>query len=123
METLLKKLAVCIEFGKVDKKSPYPPNMKGEDGADELTQQALESGIGPETILQEGFVVGMDRIGKKFSEKRAFIPQLLMSAKAMNAATEHLKPYFQSGEIQRKGKFIIATVAGDLHDIGKTSSR
>ena len=61
----------------------------------------------------------MDRVGKKFSEKKIFIPQMLMSAKAMNAAVEHLKPYFASGEIQRKGKFIIGTVQGDVHYIGK----
>lgn len=119
MEELLSKIAHCVEFGKVDKKAPFPPDMKGQDGADELTRQALDSGVKADVILKEALVVGMDRVGKKFSEKKVFIPQMLMSAKAMNAAVEHLKPYFQSGEVQRKGKFIIATVQGDLHDIGK----
>jgi 5-methyltetrahydrofolate--homocysteine methyltransferase len=61
----------------------------------------------------------MDIVGKKFSEKKIFVPQMLISAKAMNAAMEHLKPYFQSGAVKKKGLFIIGTVAGDLHDIGK----
>jgi methanogenic corrinoid protein MtbC1 len=119
MEELLSKIAHCVEFGKVDKASPYPPDMKDMDGANELTRQALDAGIKADTILKQALVEGMDRVGKKFSEKKIFIPQMLMSAKAMNAAIEHLKPYFQSGEVQRKGKFIIATVQGDLHDIGK----
>jgi len=119
MEEILEKIAQCVEFGKVNKNAPYPPDMKGQDGADELTKQALEKGLNAETILKNALVEGMDRVGKKFSEKKIFIPQMLMSAKAMNAAIEHLKPYFTSGEIQRKGKFIIATVQGDLHDIGK----
>ena len=119
MESILEKLAYCVEFGKVNKDAPYPPDMKGQDGADELTKQALEQGIGAEQILKNALVTGMDIVGKKFTEKKIFIPQMLMSAKAMNAAIEHLKPFFNSGEVKRKGKFIIATVQGDLHDIGK----
>jgi len=61
----------------------------------------------------------MEKVGQKFSEKKIFVPQMLISAKAMNAAMEHLKPFFQSGAVRRKGKFVIGTVAGDLHDIGK----
>ncbi len=61
----------------------------------------------------------MEKVGQKFSEKKIFVPQMLISAKAMNASMAHLKPYFQSGEVKRRGKFIIGTVAGDLHDIGK----
>ncbi|HEX2934117.1 MAG TPA: corrinoid protein [Bacteroidales bacterium] len=119
MSELLEKIILCIENGKVNKDAPYPPQMKGQDGADELTKQALEAGIKPDTILKEALVVGMDKVGQKFSEKKIFIPQMLMAAKAMNAAIEHLKPYFNSGEVKRKGKIIIATVQGDLHDIGK----
>lgn len=119
MSDILEKITTCVEFGKVDKTSPFPPNLKGEDGADELTKQALEEGISADTILKKALVIGMDRVGQKFSEKKIFIPQMLMSAKAMNAAIEHLKPYFQSGEIEHKGKVILATVKGDLHDIGK----
>jgi len=119
MSEILEKLAVCVEFGKVNKMAPYPPNMKDQDGADELTKLALENNISAKSILEEALVAGMEKVGKKFAEKKIFIPQMLMSAKAMNVAIEHLKPYFKKGEIEQKGKFILATVQGDLHDIGK----
>ncbi|MBN2524241.1 MAG: corrinoid protein [Bacteroidales bacterium] len=119
MDEILEKITTCVEFGKVDKTSPFPPDLKGQDGADELTKAALEQGIDADTILKQALVTGMDRVGQKFSEKKIFIPQMLMAAKAMNAAIEHLKPYFQSGAIQHKGEVILATVKGDLHDIGK----
>jgi methanogenic corrinoid protein MtbC1 len=61
----------------------------------------------------------MERVGKKFSENKIFVPQMLMSAKAMGASMLQLKPFFTSGEIKTKGTFIIGTVKGDLHDIGK----
>jgi methanogenic corrinoid protein MtbC1 len=116
---IIERIAFCIEFGKINQASPYPPDMRGQDGADELTRQAIMEGIKPDTILKEGMVVGMDRVGKKFSENKIFVPQMLMSAKAMSAAMQHIKPFFQAGTVKRKGKFIIGTVAGDLHDIGK----
>lgn len=116
---LLNKVLECVEFGKVNQAAPFPPNMKGQDGADELTRQAIDSGIEPSEILNTALIKAMEIVGQKFSDKKIFVPQMLMSAKAMNAAMDHLKPFFQSGQVQRKGKFIIGTVAGDLHDIGK----
>ena len=116
---LLQLLAHCIEFGKISKKSPYPPDMKDLDGADELALQALEEGVDASRILEEGLMKGMEKVGIKFRETKIFVPQVLMSARAMSAALEHLKPYFTSGEVARKGRFIIGTVKGDLHDIGK----
>ncbi len=119
MENILEKLSHCIEFGKINMASPYPPDMKGQEGADELARAALKEGISAGDVLRQGLVPGMEKVGVKFRENKVFVPQVLMSAKAMNAAMEHLKPYFQSGEVERKGKFVIGTVAGDLHDIGK----
>ena len=119
MSELLEKIAHCIEFGKISKESPYPPEMKGQDGADELTKEALEKGFSANNILQKGLVPGMEKVGIKFRENKIFVPQVLMSAKAMSTAMVHLKPFFQTGEVKRKGKFVIGTVAGDLHDIGK----
>ncbi len=118
MSNFIEQLAVCVERGKVNKDAAYPPDLKGQDGADELAKDALTQGLKPDDIL-EGCILGMDRIGKKFSENKAFVPELLMAAKAMTAAMEHLKPYFQSGQVKRKGTLVIGTVAGDLHDIGK----
>jgi 5-methyltetrahydrofolate--homocysteine methyltransferase len=93
--------------------------MKGLDGADELAKRALEEGLKPGDILENALIPAMAAVGDKFSRKVIYVPQMLMSAKAMSSAMKHLKPYFQSGETKRKGKFIIGTVAGDLHDIGK----
>jgi methylmalonyl-CoA mutase cobalamin-binding domain/chain len=119
MENILERIAYCVEFGKINKISPYPPDMKGMDGVDELTKQALEESISPEDILNLGFIPGMERVGRKYSENKVFVPQMLMSAKAMKVGMEHLKPFFTSGSVKRKGKFVIGTVSGDLHDIGK----
>jgi 5-methyltetrahydrofolate--homocysteine methyltransferase len=92
--------------------------MIGEDGADEITRQVLELGIGPEIILN-ACNTAMQKIGERFGRNEVFVPELLMAAKAMNAVMAHLKPFFKSGSIKKKGKFILGTVAGDLHDIGK----
>jgi methanogenic corrinoid protein MtbC1 len=119
MNEILQKLTRCVEFGKIDKISPYPPDMKGQDGADELAKLALESGVRPDDILENALIPAMAIVGNKFSRKEIYVPQMLMAAKAMNSAMKHLKPFFLSGETKRKGKFIIGTVSGDLHDIGK----
>ena len=103
MSTLLEQLAHCVEFGKIDQKSPYPPDMKGMDGADELTAKALTEGMDPNEILETGLIPAMEIVGNKFSRNEIFVPQMLMSAKAMGSAMKHLKPYFQSGEAKRKG--------------------
>jgi len=119
MDYLLKQIFTSIEKGKINRASPFPPELKDKDGADELTRQALKEGIHPSEILESGMISAMELVGKKFSRNEIFVPQMLMSAKAMNAALQHIKPYFDSGEAKRKGVFIIGTVAGDLHDIGK----
>lgn len=119
MNDILDKIALCVESGKINRTSPYPPNMKGQEGADELAKRALDEGIRPDEILENALIPAMARIGDRFSKKEIYVPQMLMAAKAMNSAMIHLKPYFQSGETKRKGKVIIGTVSGDLHDIGK----
>lgn len=118
MDELVSKISLCIEFGKVNKQSPFPASMKDQEGADELTKFALEKGVGPSDILQ-ACNDGMQRVGDKFGRNEVFVPELLMAAKSMNSVMAHLKPFFQSGEVKAKGKFVLGTVAGDLHDIGK----
>ena len=119
MTDLLEKLSACVEFGKIDIKSPYPPAMKDQMGAFELTKIALEEGISPSEILEEALIPAMSRVGQKFSRNEIFVPQMLMSAKAMSSSMVHLKPYYLNGQAKRRGVFIIGTVTGDLHDIGK----
>ncbi|HOK27205.1 MAG TPA: corrinoid protein [Bacteroidales bacterium] len=119
MDDILKRLSYCVEVGKVNKASPYPPDMKDQEGADELARRALDEGISPSVVLEEALIPAMTRVGEKYSRQEIFVPQMLMAAKAMNSAMAHLKPFFLSGETKRKGTFIIGTVAGDLHEIGK----
>jgi 5-methyltetrahydrofolate--homocysteine methyltransferase len=119
MSEILQQLSLCVEKGRVNKDSNYPADMKGLPGAVELTQLALNDGICAQDILNYGFLNGMKKVGDKFKDGKIFLPEVLISAKAMSSAMELLKPYFQSGELNYKGKVIMGTVAGDLHDIGK----
>ncbi len=123
MNDLLKQLSYSIERGKATKSTPYPTDLKDQDGASEITQQLLANGVTPNEILKKGMMIGMQNIGIKFSEGKAYIPELLIAAKAMNASMDHLKPYFDKGDVKHKGTIILGTVAGDLHDIGKNLVR
>jgi methanogenic corrinoid protein MtbC1 len=118
MQDIVEKIALCVELGKINSASPFPPDMQGQDGADEIAVEALKNGIQPDALL-EGCMLGMERIGKKFGEKKAYVTNLIISAEAMIAVTNHLKPFLESGSIKQKGTFVIGTVTGDLHDIGK----
>ena len=84
-----------------------------------LIQKALSLKIPAEKILNNGLVSGMDRIGKKFKNNEVFIPEVLVSARAMKAGTEILKPFLVQAKAKSKGKVVMGTVKGDLHDIGK----
>ncbi|MEK6756723.1 MAG: corrinoid protein [Bacteroidota bacterium] len=116
---ILDSLQRCIERGKVNNKSPHPPDMKGQDGADELARKALDTGIPPQDVLSKALVIGMQHVGERFRNKEIFVPDVLMSAKAMSAAMEHLKPFFESNALKHRGTVVMGTVLGDLHDIGK----
>ncbi|MDP8205641.1 MAG: cobalamin-dependent protein [Candidatus Electryonea clarkiae] len=119
MEKLLENLAICVARGKATRDTPYPADMNGKDGASEITRELLDAGVSPNDILQKAMIIGMHKIGEDFARGKAFIPEILIAAKAMNAAMEHLKPFFETGEAVYKGTVILGTVAGDLHDIGK----
>jgi len=123
MSDLLKQIAVCCERGKMNKDAPYPPDLKGQDGVQELVAQALKEGVNANDVLTQGLMVGMSAVGKKFSNNEVFVPDLLMAAKAMASGMSQLKPYFESGEAKHKGVFVVGTVQGDLHDIGKNLVR
>ena len=118
MDNVVERIALCVERGKISRQSPFPPDMKDQDGADEIAAAAIQQGIKPDELL-EGCMLGMDRIGEKFSQNKVFVPELLMAAKAMTSVMNHLQPFLESGEVKHKGKFVIGTVSGDLHDIGK----
>jgi len=83
------------------------------------TQQALDAGGSVNDILNKGLIATMDEVGERFSKGLIFVPQMLRSAKAMQECTKLLRPYFKEDDVTSKGKVLIGTVRGDLHDIGK----
>lgn len=88
-----------------------------------LVPQALEEGIPAQEILQDGLLAGMDVVGRKFKANEIFVPEVLVAARAMNVGAELLKPYLSEAGVESKGKVILGTVKGDLHDIGKNLVR
>lgn len=89
------------------------------NGTTALTQQALDAGVQPQTIINDYLIKGMEIIGARFSEGKAFVPNLLMSARAMKGCLDILKPLMKGDTSISYGKVVIGTVKGDLHDIGK----
>lgn len=85
----------------------------------ELIEKAIDENINPLVILEEGLVLGMDEVGKQFKTGEMFVPEVLMSANAMQAGNDMLKPLMVGKKRKIKGRIIIGTVKGDLHDIGK----
>ena len=93
--------------------------LSGTPGVVELVHSALENNIPTEVIITQGLTAGMQVVGEKFSTKEYFIPDMLASAEAVGAAMDILKPLLEASNVETKGKFAIATVKGDIHDIGK----
>ena len=85
----------------------------------ELVQQAIDEGIEPQKILEEGLLSGMNIVGEKFKNNEVFVPEVLVAARAMNMGVGVLKPYLVQAGVESKGTAVIGTVKGDLHDIGK----
>jgi 5-methyltetrahydrofolate--homocysteine methyltransferase len=84
-----------------------------------LVQQALDQDIAPADILQSGLVAGMDEVGKDFKAGDLYVPEVLIAARAMHAGMAVLRPLLAESDTSSAGKFLIGTVKGDLHDIGK----
>lgn len=84
-----------------------------------LTETALAGGLEAATVMDDGLVKAMDSVGEKFERKEYFVPEVLISARAMEAALEILRPLLESSNVQPLGRVAVGTVSGDLHDIGK----
>jgi 5-methyltetrahydrofolate--homocysteine methyltransferase len=94
--------------------------VEGDSAAvQQQVQSALESGIGPGVILNEALVPAMAEVGRLYEVGEYFVPEMLISARAMKSAMIYLKPALQKGEVPYVGKVVSGTVKGDLHDIGK----
>ena len=85
----------------------------------ELVTQAVEQGINPEQILNEGLLAGMNIVGEKFKNNEIYVPEVLVAARAMNMGVQIIKPLLAAEGVKATGKVCIGTVQGDLHDIGK----
>ena len=84
-----------------------------------LVQQAVTEGVTPDKVLSEGLIAGMNVVGERMKKHEMFIPEVIRSAKAMNAAMDFLKPLLETEEVNLGPKLVLGTVKGDLHDIGK----
>ena len=85
----------------------------------ELVQKAIDEGISPDTILNDGLLAGMDIVGTRFKNNEIFVPEVLVAARAMNMGASVLKPLLVKEDTPSVGRVCIGTVEGDLHDIGK----
>ncbi len=92
------------------------------EAAAELAKKAVDAGIDPVKAIEEGLAAGIREVGEKFGRKEIFLPELIMAAETMNSGLKVLEPEIKKRKTERKsmGKVLIGTVAGDIHDIGKT---
>jgi len=119
-EDILRLVKENVIQGRVNQDDEgLEEGMVGQPGVSELTEKALAQGLGPRDIIKSGLTEGMDIVGQKFEAKEYYIPDMLASAEAVGAAMEILEPYLAQSGIKSKGKVVMATVKGDLHDIGK----
>jgi len=102
----IQEIASTVESGKVKL-------------IEELVQEALDAGEDANAILNEGMIAAMGVVGAKFQANEIFVPEMLVAAKTMKKGVEILRPHLAGDSVGKNGKYIIGTVAGDLHDIGK----
>jgi len=94
--------------------------IKGdEEKVKELVQEAIDEGLEPSEIINQGLISGMNVVGKRFKAGDMFVPEVLLSARSMKGGMELVKPLLVEGEMEEAGKVVLGTVEGDLHDIGK----
>jgi corrinoid protein of di/trimethylamine methyltransferase len=103
-----------------DLKNLYEAIVKGNlELSVQTTRSAIEEGVDPQSIISDYMIPAMDKIGSMFENCEAFVPELLMSARAMKGSMGLIQPLLTASQAESKGKVIIGTVKGDLHDIGK----
>ncbi len=110
MSAILQEISEKLQKGKMKE-------------VEDLTKKALEEGVAPLTILNEGLMPGMDIIGERFKNNDIFIPEVLIAARAMAAGTNVLRPLLVGEQMESKGTVVIGTIKDDLHDIGKNLVR
>jgi 5-methyltetrahydrofolate--homocysteine methyltransferase len=118
-ELLEKIKANVIQGRKTREDVGLDEALNGTPGVVELIEEALGAGVPVEDLITGSLTAGMQVVGEKFSSREYFIPDMLASAEAVGAGMEVLKPYLEKAKVETKGKVVIATVKGDIHDIGK----
>ena len=106
MNNLLEQISTTVLEGEVEK-------TQG------LVQKAVDEGVPPKDILDNGLVLGMNEVGSRFKRGEMFVPEVLMSAESMHMGLELLRPFLAEANVERIGTVLLGTVKGDLHDIGK----
>jgi len=90
-----------------------------EERTESLVKQSMAEGLPPEQILKEGLIAAMTEVGRLFEAGEYYVPEMLISARAMKSGLTLLRPQLAAANVQAVGKVVIGTVQGDLHDIGK----
>ncbi|NVM22214.1 MAG: corrinoid protein [Desulfobacterales bacterium] len=119
-QQLIEKITFNVIQGRVlAEDEGFDEGLEGQPAVTELVEEALEQGISSKTIVLDGLTAAMEVVGEKFDQGAYLIPDMLASAECVGAAMDILSPHLEKVGMESKGKFVIATVAGDLHDIGK----
>jgi 5-methyltetrahydrofolate--homocysteine methyltransferase len=117
---IIEKIRTSIIQGRINSEDEgFDEGFEGQPATVELIEEYLESNTDVRDIVINGLTEGMNVVGKKFESGEYLIPDMLASAEAVGAAMDILAPHLEKSGLESKGKFIIATVKGDLHDIGK----
>ncbi len=116
-DSLVEKSA---SFGDENLQAVFLATKEGKNKEiSQIVEKALDAGISPDALLNDGMIAAMDVVGEDFKNEKIFVPQMLSAARAMKTGVEVLKPYLASGKAGSAGTILLGTVAGDLHDIGK----
>ncbi len=119
-DELLKAISFNVIQGRVEAEDEgFDEGLEDQPAVTELVNEALAKGLEPKDIVIESLTTAMEEVGEKFERDEYLIPDMLASAECVGVAMDILSPHLIKAGVKSKGKFVIATVAGDLHDIGK----
>jgi 5-methyltetrahydrofolate--homocysteine methyltransferase len=120
VDELLIEIRTNVILGRVDESDEgYDGDRIGQPGVSELVNEALANGVPVKRVLSEALSDAMEVVGKKYETKEYLIPDMLASAECVGTAMDILEPQLVDAGVDSKGRCVIATVEGDLHDIGK----
>lgn len=120
----IERIKTAVIQGRVTNDDEgFDEGYEGQPGTVELVEEAIEQGVDVKELIVDGLTAAMDIVGKNFESGTYLIPDMLASAEAVGEAMDILSPHLEEAGMESKGKIVIATVKGDLHDIGKNIVR